>query len=64
MLLLCTSTDYFFDLTEDDNFYAGGSSHHWIQYYTQSEGDEDLGDGTEPILSKRYVPALMRNISI
>ena len=34
-----------FFFLEDDNFYAGGSSHRWIQYYTTAE---DVQKDAEP----------------
>ncbi|KAI7828526.1 Endonuclease/exonuclease/phosphatase [Gamsiella multidivaricata] len=33
-------------IAQDDNFYAGGSSHRWIQYYTTTEDDQKDAEQT------------------
>ncbi|KAG0244691.1 Endonuclease/exonuclease/phosphatase [Mortierella sp. GBAus27b] len=38
-------------IAQDDNFYAGGSTHRWVQYYTVEEDVKVPGSEQEPVMT-------------
>ncbi|GJJ76969.1 inositol polyphosphate 5-phosphatase INPP5B/F [Entomortierella parvispora] len=42
-------------IAQDDNFYAGGSSHHWIQYYTRDESNQSTADQVRGMTMDEFI---------